>query len=72
MPLQVTKEPSGTLCSGVMERCCLCRAETRFWFTPKDVALCEDCSKAAEAKDIPSKADWFKKERALRLARSCK
>jgi hypothetical protein len=49
-----------------LERCCLCRERTPFWFTPKDVALCRPCAKTATADKLPTKEEWIAKERALR------
>lgn len=48
------------------ENCCLCRTPTSHWYTAKDVALCEPCASTATDADIPSKTEWFEKERALR------
>jgi hypothetical protein len=45
------------------ERCCFCRKPTRYWFTPKDVACCQECAKRAEPEDVPTKDVWFKRER---------
>lgn len=49
----------------VQERCCMCRALTRFWYAPKDVAMCEPCAKTTKREDVPSKAEWCAKERRL-------
>jgi len=63
--LQVTKEPRGLARMG-LERCCLCREHTPFWYTPKDVALCRPCAKTATADRLPTKEEWVAKERARR------
>ena len=44
------------------EHCCFCRKPTRFWYLPKDVACCQKCAKKAEAKDVPSKKVWCRRE----------
>ena len=51
----------------VQELCCLCRTPTRWWYGtgPDNVAVCPDCAKTATHKDLPTKEQWFKKERAL-------
>jgi hypothetical protein len=64
MTLPVIQEP-GDFTGQPAEHCCLCRAHTRFWYQPKDVALCLTCAEAAADTDIPSKADWCAKEREL-------
>lgn len=61
--LKVTPEPDGL--EG-MEHCCLCRVPTRFWYKPKDVALCVDCAKTATVAKLPSKSAWCTAERYLR------
>jgi Fe-S-cluster-containing dehydrogenase component len=44
------------------ERCAFCREPTAWWFTPKDVAVCPKCARAAEAKDVPNKKEWCRRE----------
>jgi hypothetical protein len=61
--VKVKREPKGM---GPFERCCICREPTPFWYTPKDVALCRACARTAKVKDLPDKAAWVTKERALR------
>ena len=48
---------------GIAERCCFCRDKTRYWFLPKDVAVCPECAKYATAEDVPNKMDWCNRER---------
>lgn len=55
----------GTKPGEVQERCCLCRTKTRYWYTPKDVALCQQCAQTATAKEIPTKREWIAKESTL-------
>lgn len=45
-----------------MECCAFCRSPTNRWYKPKDVAVCLLCSKHAEAKDVPTKKAWFRRE----------
>jgi len=40
------------------EYCCKCQSETNYWYTPKDVALCQECAKTVTADHIPTKAEW--------------
>ncbi len=61
--LKVTHDGSGP--GDIMEHCCLCRSVTRFWYTPFDVALCTVCASTAERKDLPTKEEWCRKEKAL-------
>ena len=51
------------------ERCCFCRRATAFWFTAKDVACCPRCAQGAEAKDVPSKEVWCRREEIAGLHR---
>lgn len=44
------------------EYCCFCRKKTIYWYTPKDVACCQDCATRAEPKDVPSKKQWCRRE----------
>lgn|GEM_PF-3090729 len=46
------------------ENCCVCRTPTRFWFTPRDVALCPPCAETATESSLPTKTEWFAAERA--------
>ena len=55
----------GTRPGDVQERCCLCRKPTRFWYTPKDVALCEACATTATPAALPTKEAWIAKEASL-------
>lgn len=48
-----------------LERCCLCRAPTAYWYAPKDVACCQACAKSATPDRLPSKKEWCDRERAL-------
>lgn len=63
--IPVEHEPKDVLFHDVMERCCLCRAHTRYWYRPADVALCSFCAQTATAEQIPTKREWLDKERAL-------
>lgn len=65
MALEVEREPSNWD-RWPKENCCMCRKPTSYWWgTGKtNVALCPDCASTAEASDLPTKAEWFAKERA--------
>ena len=45
------------------EPCAFCATPTRFWFAPKDVAVCESCACLHDAGDVPSKRDWLNAQR---------
>jgi hypothetical protein len=62
MPVDVVKEPPGS--GGPAEFCCRCQKLTRYWYQPKDVALCLSCAAIVDDKDIPTKVEWFKQWRA--------
>lgn len=47
------------------ERCCFCRTPTRYWFQPKDVAVCQDCAEHMTVAEVPTKDEWFAKENAI-------
>lgn len=67
MALKVTHD--GEAPGEVRERCCMCRAFTNYWYTPKDVALCQDCAKKTKRAELPTKEEWVKKEMALERPR---
>lgn len=46
------------------EQCCLCRAPTRYWYTPMDVALCGTCGSTAKRAEVPTKKQWLASEDA--------
>jgi hypothetical protein len=66
MALKVTHDGTGP--GDVRENCCMCREATRYWHR-SDVALCCECAKTTELADLPTKAEWCAKERALRHKR---
>lgn len=63
MSLEVTHD--GTTRFEPAEHCCLCRVLTRYWYTPKDVVVCQQCAKTAKETDLPTKEEWFAKEERL-------
>ena len=65
MAIPVHHEPAGVLFASVMEHCCMCRTPTRFWHQPVDVALCPSCADTTAMEQLPTKAEWLAKERAL-------
>lgn len=54
--VKVTKEPEEF--GPPLEPCSICYERTKFWYVPKDVALCQRCAKTAKPDDIPSKERW--------------
>jgi hypothetical protein len=50
-----------------MENCAFCRAKTRHWHEPKDVAVCIPCSETRSPDEVPTKAEWLAKERGFHL-----
>lgn len=49
------KEPSWA----PKELCAFCHRPTRYWYTPKDVAVCAACAETHSVEDVPSKRDWL-------------
>lgn len=51
-----------------MERCCFCRTQTSHWTTQAgkvtggSVACCPKCALVAEPADVPTKAEWCRRE----------
>jgi hypothetical protein len=45
-----------------LERCCICRKETPYWYQPIDIALCHICAQYATVDDLPTKREWIRKE----------
>lgn len=66
MAIEVTQEPPS---SEPSERCCFCWQRTRFWYEPKDVAVCPICAEASNPDDVPAKVAWCE-EHARRYPRS--
>jgi hypothetical protein len=60
--IEVTHDGSGR--GDPLERCAFCRSGTRYWFAPKDVAVCPRCAETKSARDVPSKRAWLDAERA--------
>lgn len=58
-------------CIWAHERCCFCRTPTPFWtllpdgakVTGESVACCEKCAGRAHREDLPTKEQWFRRER---------
>jgi len=59
--IRVESEPAGA--GPPYERCCFCRKPTNTWYKPKDVAVCPTCAGRANPVDVPSKAEWCRRER---------
>jgi hypothetical protein len=51
------------------ENCCFCRTPTSTWATQVNVAVCLCCSTAFAPEDLPTKLEWFTKERKIREGR---
>ena len=66
--IRLVKEPDG---DEPLERCCFCRVTTPYWTSikgrklNKQVACCEACAKSHKVAEVPTKADWCKKEGEL-------
>jgi hypothetical protein len=49
--------------------CCFCRHRTGMWTDLPDrepgeqVACCDSCASRAEPEDVPTKAEWFRREK---------
>ena len=65
MPIPVHHETGDVLFPHLIERCCLCRTPTRYWHQPTDVAVCQACAETRSVEELPTKAEWLAKERAL-------
>jgi hypothetical protein len=64
--IEVTHDGTGP--GDPAERCCFCRAATRYWYRPKDVAVCTKCAPHADDADVPAKRIWCRRERIAMLA----
>jgi hypothetical protein len=54
--IKVTEEPDEDW--DVRENCCFCFGATRFWYEPKDVAVCPACAEGRAPEEVPSKENW--------------
>lgn len=41
------------------EPCAFCKMPTRYWYAPKDVAVCQTCAEVKSEAEVPSKRDWL-------------
>lgn len=41
-----------------LEPCAICYERTKFWYEPKDVAVCKKCAEVVTPDQIPSKERW--------------
>lgn len=62
--VSVTPEPAGLEAFGI-EHCCVCDQPTKFWYTPKDIALCPSCAQIAVADALPCKENWIASQQRL-------
>lgn len=69
--LILTPEPGPTPRKMDMEHCCFCRQPTNLWYTPKDVAVCQDCGITKDPKDVPTKKEWFQSEKDFMASKGC-
>lgn len=51
--VEVTREPKEFDKCRVLEHCVICDMPTKYWYTPYNQPLCQDCAKEVEVKDIP-------------------
>ncbi len=65
--LLASLEHDGSKSGDIQERCCLCRVHTPWWHGhgAENVALCPTCALTHTKSDLPTKDEWFAKERAL-------
>jgi len=61
MVVTVKREPEN-MGGPPYEHCCKCGKPTPYWYEKNDVALCQDCAKTVDVKNIPTKEDWFKRD----------
>lgn len=60
MSINLTPDPDAD--TSCLERCCFCRAPTKFWCAEKDVAVCPKCAETHTPEQVPTKKEWFDKE----------
>lgn len=72
MPIPIQREDDKQMRSWERERCCFCRRQTMFWATDsfgkvtgQSPACCEGCASVFEPHQMPTKAEWVKRERAI-------
>lgn len=41
------------------EKCTFCEKPTKYWYTPKDVAVCPNCAETHNPQDVPTKREWL-------------
>lgn len=56
--IKVVKEPFD---GPAVEPCALCWTPTKYWYEPKDVAVCPTCSQVATYEKVPDKEIWLDK-----------
>lgn len=60
--IEVTPDPDGE----AVEHCCFCRARTKFFYRPKDVACCKGCATMSNPDDVPTKKVGWRREQIAR------
>lgn len=55
--IPVTIEPESLTQFG-SENCCFCYKVTKFWYEPKDVAVCVNCATTHSVDQVPTKKAW--------------
>jgi len=49
------------------ERCCFCRQGTPYWSVKQDVACCTGCAETHHEYEVPTKEEWWNKERHFEI-----
>lgn len=63
MPFKVIHDGTGRF--DPPENCAFCRTPTRFWYRPRDVAVCAECAKKRKVSEVPTKREWIESERRI-------
>jgi hypothetical protein len=63
MAISVTHDGSGR--ADPAENCAFCHGKTRYWYTPRDVAVCPTCAAFRSVSEVPTKAEWLAAVRAV-------
>lgn len=65
MSLAVKRETDSFVTWGETENCCMCGEKTIYWFGNGLLALCPDCARVTKEEELPTREEWFAKERLL-------
>lgn len=71
LPVYLDPYDDANAISRISEKCCICRHPTLYWYKSpvglqETVAVCQFCADVADPSDVPSRAEWFRREKVVK------